>query len=241
MSRTLCCMADTATAKVLVRFFKTGPGEYGEGDRFHGIRVPQLRKLVSLFASAPLSELIELLHSPFHEERLLSLLVMARQFEERASGDKCEAIYRAYRENSFFINNWDLVDLSAPRIVGRYLFTRSRPELDLMAVSPLIWDRRIAIVATLFFIRNDRFDETLRIAKRLLADCEDLIRKATGWMLREVGKRDMATLERFLYDNMDGMSRITLRYAIERFPEKRRQEYLKGTVSLGKKRPEVAD
>jgi 3-methyladenine DNA glycosylase AlkD len=109
-----------------------------------------------------------------------------------------------------------------------------------MAVSPLIWDRRIAIVATLFFIRNDRFDETLRIAKRLLADCEDLIRKATGWMLREVGKRDMATLERFLYDNMDGMSRITLRYAIERFLKKA-QEYLKGPFHIGKKRPEVAD
>jgi len=221
--------ANARDAKVLQWFFKTGPGEYGEGDVFIGVRVPTLRKLVREFAAADESVVQELLASPTHEERLLALLILVDQFEKGADKDRAR-IHRFYLEHTDRINNWDLVDSSAPGIVGAWLLNRSRTGLDRLARSPSLWERRIAIVATYAFIRRGQFDDTLRVVDRLLGDRHDLIHKAAGWMLREVGKRDTAVLEQFLAPHYRTMPRTMLRYAIERFPADRRQAYLRGTV-----------
>jgi 3-methyladenine DNA glycosylase AlkD len=218
-------VADPEKARLLLRFFKTGPGEYGEGDRFLGIMVPVTRKLVKEYQNAPLTEVAKLLRSPFHEARLLALLLLVKKFEK---GDDAvrKDIYTRYLGNTKFIDNWDLVDLSAPNIVGAYLNERSRAPLYKLARSKSLWERRIAILATASFIRQNDFNDTLRIAEALLGDEEDLIHKATGWMLREVGKRDAAALESFLKQFAPRMPRTMLRYAIERFPEPKRKKYL---------------
>ena len=189
--------ADPKVATVLARFFKTGPGQYGEGDRFIGVKVPTTRKVAKEFKSLPLPEVECLLHSEIHEERLLALVILVGQFEK---GDEAtrKRIYDLYLANTRHVNNWDLVDLSAPQIVGGYLETRSRKPLDRLAKSASLWERRISILATHWFIRHGDFADTLRIAEKLLGDKEDLIHKAVGWMLREVGKRDVAVLEGFL-------------------------------------------
>ncbi|MCI0486569.1 MAG: DNA alkylation repair protein [Blastocatellia bacterium] len=216
-------------ARALQRFFKTGPGQYGEGDRFLGIRVPDLRRLVGEFQSVTVAESLELLRSPLHEERLLALLVMVRLY---AKGDRArkKEIFEAYLENTRFINNWDLVDASASQIVGDYLSDRSRKPLYALAGSSDLWERRISIIATFHFIRRGEFDDTLKVAEILLSDREDLIHKAVGWMLREVGKRNLAVEEDFLKRHYAAMPRTMLRYAIEKFPETRRQMYLKGNI-----------
>ena len=227
-------LARPAQARVLQKFFKTGPGEYGEGDVFLGVTVPQMRQVAREFSSLPDGEAERLLASPVHEERLTGLLVLVRRFE-RGDGRTRRRVVGLYRRNLRHVNNWDLVDLTAPNILGAYLLDRDRGLLDRLARSPNLWRRRVAIVATHAFIRRGEFADTLRIADRLLNDSEDLIHKAVGWMLREVGKRDLAALEGFLRTRRLRMPRTMLRYAIERFPEARRQAYLarEGALSGG--------
>jgi 3-methyladenine DNA glycosylase AlkD len=222
-------LADEDKASVLQRFFKTGPGEYGEGDVFLGIRVPQLRKLAKTHQALALPEITTLLRSPIHEERLLALLILVRAYS-RGDMSRQEEIYRLYLEHTAFINNWDLVDASAEHMVGAHLKDRSKEPLYRLARSPLLWERRIAIMATFHYIKGGDHAETLRLAAMLLRDGEDLIHKAVGWMLREVGKRDVSVEEAFLKEHYRTMPRTMLRYAIERFPEERRQRYLKGEM-----------
>jgi 3-methyladenine DNA glycosylase AlkD len=213
-------------AGILQWFFKTGPGEYGEGDVFVGVRVPVLRKLVKEFEAADESTIHDLLESAVHEDRALALFILVRQFEKGNEVDRAR-IYRFYLNHARRINNWDLVDLSAPQVVGGYLANRSRRPLYRLVRSKSLWERRIAILATFTFIRQGDFADTLALADRLLGDREDLIHKAVGWMLREVGKRDLAVLENFLKLRCKTMPRTMLRYAIEKFPEPKRQAYLK--------------
>ncbi len=211
------------------RFFKTGPGEYGEGDRFLGIRVPALRRMAKAARAIDLPQAATLVRSPFHEVRLCGLLILVEQFR-RADDAGQKAIYDCYLEHTPHINNWDLVDASAPAIIGGHLMARSRRPLHRLARSADLWERRIAIMATLTFIKAGDFGETLKIAERLLGDDEDLIHKATGWMLREIGNRDRHAEEAFLQAHYRQMPRTMLRYAIERLPERRRQQYLKGRI-----------
>lgn len=222
-------LADKEKAKILQRFFKTGPGEYGEGDIFLGVNVPMLRKLAKEHDAIPLNETIQLLKSPIHEERLLALLLLVRVFSK---GDEAlqKKIYDLYLKHTRYINNWDLVDLTAPNIVGTYLLDKSRKPLYALAKSNDLWKRRIAILATLSFIRQNDFDDTLKISNTLLTDEHDLIHKAVGWMLREVGKRSLVSEERFLQQHYRKMPRTALRYAIERFPEAKRKKYLNGAI-----------
>ena len=207
-------------------FFKTGPGEYGEGDVFVGIKVPVLRKLAQDCVAADATTVRTLLGSAIHEDRLLALMVLVHQFEKGNESDRTR-LYRFYLQHTDRINNWDLVDLSAPRVVGGYLLKRSRKPLYRLVRSRSLWERRISVLATFMFIRDRDFTDALAIADRLLKDREDLIHKAVGWMLREIGKRDMAVLESFLAPRCTVMPRTMLRYAIERFPEPKRQAYLK--------------
>lgn len=219
-------LANPAKAKILARFFKTGPGEYGEGDIFLGITVPDSRKLVRQYWHLPLSDITELLKSPIHEERLIALLILVAQFPQSP-----KLIYDTYLKSTKFINNWDLVDLSAPKIVGDYLLSKPNAILFKLAKSKNLWERRIAILSTFAFIYQGNPQPTLRISGLLLGDKEDLIHKAVGWMLREVGKRiSQQTLTDFLNLNYRRMPRTMLRYAIERFPEPLRRQYLEGRI-----------
>lgn len=227
-------MGDPQRARMQQRFFKTGPGEYGEGDIFAGIPVPEIRKLVRRYGELSIKETTSLLQSPIHEARLLALLILIGA-SKRGGADLQEKIYHIYLGSTRFINSWDLVDVSAEHIVGRYLRHRSKEPLYLLAASPLLWERRIAIVATFHFIRQGEFTDTLEIAALLLNDPEDLIHKAVGWMLREVGKRDRMVEKEFLKAHYRHMPRTMLRYAIERFPEELGLRYLKGTVGELKK------
>ena len=222
-------LKDDQRAQLAQRFFKTGPGQYGEGDVFLGIRVPDLRRLAREHKAARLTEINRLLRSKFHEERTLALMILVHAYSKGDEAAK-KSIYETYLKNTRFINNWDLVDLSAHHIVGHYLSDRSKEPLYRLAKSDSLWERRIAIVATTYFIKRGKFTDTLRISKLLLSDKEDLIHKAAGWMLREVGKRDLASEERFLIAHYRRMPRTMLRYAIEKFPEPRRQMYLKGII-----------
>jgi 3-methyladenine DNA glycosylase AlkD len=218
-------LADPSRARAVERFFKTGPGEYGAGDRFLGIGVPALRKLARSHQALSLRELAVLLRSPWHEERLLALLIMVRQYA-RGTPRRREAIYRLFLRSRRRINNWDLVDCSAEHIVGGHLHGDSSRMLTQLAGSPRLWDRRIAILATFHYIKRGEYRETLRLSRLLLHDPHDLIHKAVGWMLREVGKRDRALEERFLRRHAAQMPRTMLRYAIERFPGRLRRRYL---------------
>jgi len=210
-------------------FFKTGPGEYGEGDCFLGIRVPELRKLAKEYQDITLAEATQLLQSSIHEERFLALLILVNAFSKGDERFK-EKIYHLYLGNTQYINNWDLVDTSADHIVGAFLMERGKKPLYALAQSGDLWERRIAIMSTFHFIKGGEFTETLKIAHMLLSDKEDLIHKAVGWMLREVGKRHLDSEERFLREHYKQMPRTMLRYAIEKFPEPKRQRYLKGKV-----------
>jgi 3-methyladenine DNA glycosylase AlkD len=218
-------LADSDRAKASRWFFKTGPGQYGEGDRFLGITVPILRKLAREYETLSLRGVASMLKSAWHEERLLALLILVRQYAAADSAVR-DDIFRCYLGNRARINNWDLVDCSAPQIVGAHLQARSRRFLRELAKSPSLWDRRIAVLATFHFIKDGDFDDALAIARVLLGDREDLIHKAVGWMLREIGKRDRRVLERFLRANAAEMPRTTLRYAIELFPDALRRRYL---------------
>src|SRR5215211_7667312 len=203
-------MADPDKAAILQRFFKTGPGEYGEGDVFIGVMVPQSRHVAKKFSQLPLGEVRMLLYSRIHEERLVALLILARRYSSALSSrEEKEEIVKFYLDNIKQVNNWDLVDLSAPNILGAHLVDRDdrRRLLYRLAGSENVWERRIAIVATHHFIRNGDFSDTLKIAEMLLQDRHDLIHKAVGWMLREVGKRDAAAEEEFLEKHCSVMPR----------------------------------
>ena len=223
-------LSNSEAALFARRYFKTGPGEYAEGDLFRGIRVPVLRKMVPSLDGTPLPEVIRLLESAFHEDRLLALLLLMRRF---AKGNEAlrQQIHEIYLEHTRYINNWDLVDISAQYLVGAFLHLRDRALLYQLAASESLWERRIVVMATFHFIRKGEFDETLALAELLLDDPEELLHKATGWMLREIGKRDLPTLESFLRRHYRRMPRVMLRYAIERLPEERRLLYLKGIVT----------
>lgn len=220
-------LADKEVAEHSQRFFKTGKGQYGEGDRFLGIRVPALRKIARQYRGVSIEEACRLLNSQFHEERLLALFLLVDIFNKADDEDK-RAIYGLYLANTRFINNWDLVDCSAEHIVGAYLRGADKQPLYALAVSKSLWERRISIMSTFHFIKRNEFADTLRIAGILLADKEDLIHKAVGWMLREVGKRDAEAEEGFLKKHCRQMPRTMLRYAIEKFPAPKRQKYLMG-------------
>lgn len=220
-------MGDHDRARVLQRFFKTGPGEYAAGDVFVGLCAPQIRQLGREYRALPLAEVMRLLRSPLHEARLLALVILVQAYQQ---GDELlqKKIFNLYLANTRFINNWDLVDVSAEHIVGAYLRERDKALLGRLAKSGCLWERRMAVLATFHFTRRGEFAWTLRVAKLLLRDPEDLIHKAAGWMLREVGKRDRAAEEKFLKAHGKIMPRTMLRYAIERFPERVRQKYLRG-------------
>lgn len=229
MRKRLRELEDPDKAKILQRFFKTGPGAYGEGDLFLGIPVPRLRKVSKECDAMAMGEVEALLKSSVHEERLLALLILIRKYDrEDESGKK--SIYTLYLKSTRWINNWDLVDLSAPNIVGDFLMRRSRKPLYRLARSPVLWNRRVAILATFRFIKERQFDDTLGIGEILLRDKEDLIQKAVGWMLREVGKRDPIVQEAFLKEHYKQMPRTMLRYAIERFPAAKRALFMKGGI-----------
>ena len=222
-------LGDRKRAEQSKRYFKTGPGEYGEGDIFLGIPVPELRKLSRTYRDIPLETAEKLLESPIHEERMLALLILVLKYAT-ADTNIQKRIYTLYLKNTQFINNWDLVDLSAHYIVGPFLTDKSKKPLYRLAASKSLWERRIAIMATFYYIRQNTFSETLKIADILISDKEDLIHKAVGWMLREIGKRDLQTEEEFLKPRYKDMPRAMLRYAIEKFPAARRKRYLKGEI-----------
>lgn len=228
--RRLRAHAAAANVALLQRFFKTGPGEYGAGDRFIGVKMPAIRAVCRDCRGLPLAEVRALLRSRIHEDRMLALLMLVDAFG--SGGDAARRrIYDVYLENTRFINNWDLVDASAAQIVGAWLRERDKAPLTALAQSSSLWERRIAIVATFDYIRSGRLDETFRVAMLLMRDDQDLIHKAVGWMLREAGKRDGAALRRFLDSHGRTMPRTMLRYAIERFSEAERRRYLAGETA----------
>lgn len=226
--RRLRSLAHPDRVAALQRFFKTGPGEYAEGDRFLGLTLPDVRQIVREFAALPLDDLTKLLESPRHEARTTAVIVLARQYT-RGTPRERDAIYRLYLRRTDRINNWDLVDVSAPQIVGAHVFDgRGRGDvLGRLARSSWLWDRRIAVLATFYFIRHSRPQEALRLVRLLNDDEHDLIHKACGWMLREVGKQDREMLERFLQRYGPRLPRTTLRYALERFPASVRARYMR--------------
>ncbi|MFH1591641.1 MAG: DNA alkylation repair protein [archaeon] len=218
-------LADEKKRVVLQGFFKTGPGEYGEGDVFLGVVVPEQRKVAKKHRGLSLEGVEELLASPVHEHRLTAIFILTDIYRRADKFGKRKAV-DLYIANTSRVNNWDLVDLSAPQILGDYLLDKDRSILRKSACSDLLWERRISIITTFAFIRNNEFSDTLEIADLLVSDTHDLMHKAVGWMLREVGKRDQKTEEAFLDRHAATMPRTMLRYAIERFDEKRRKYYM---------------
>ena len=229
LRRDLRAVSDPQRAGNLAWFFKTAKGQYGEGDKFIGITVPQQRKIARRYRDLPLQDIAELLRSPIHEHRFTALEILVARYEKGSSEDRCR-IFDFFLNNTACINNWDLVDTSAPYILGAHLADRPRDVLYTLARSPNVWERRIAIVSTAAFIRLGQLDDTFAIAALLLRDAHDLIHKAVGWMLREAGKQSEPALLRFLKQNYAAIPRTALRYAIERFPERRRKQILKGVL-----------
>lgn len=245
LKKDLKTRANPAKAKLLRGFFKTGKGQYGEGDIFWGIMVPIQREIAKKYQDLSLRDIQKLLNSRVHEERLIALLILVLQFKK---GDtwKQKVIFNFYLKNTRNINNWDLVDLTAPNIVGQFLLDKDKKIIYKLVKSKNLWEKRIAVLATFTFIKNNQFKDTLRIAEILLINKlptsrfkhrlsglrplqgvgDDLIHKAVGWMLREIGKRDLVVEEKFLKKYYKKMPRTMLRYAIEKFPEKKRKRYL---------------
>jgi len=223
LKKELAAVADPERARNLAWFFKTGKGQYGHGDRFIGITVPVARQIAHRYVRLPITDIAKLLASPIHEHRFVALEILVAQYER---GDL--SVYNFYLKHTKFVNNWDLVDTSAPYIVGQHLLTRPRKILYRLAKSRNLWERRIAIVSTMIFIRAGELEDTFAIAKLLLEDDHDLIHKAVGWMLREAGKLSNPELLRFLKTNYAALPRTTLRYAIERFPAAERKRLLAG-------------
>jgi len=216
-------LADPKRAKTSAWFFKTGPGQYGEGDKFLGLNTPQMRKISAKYRNLQLPDVQELIKSPYHEHRSIAIQILVHQFPQNS-----KIIYYLYLKNTKYINNWDLVDISAPKIVGAYLTDKPRGILYQLAESKSLWERRIAIISCLYFIVKEKDPtDALKISRILLLDKHDLIHKAVGWMLREVSKNcGQKTLTDFLDNNLKLMPRTALRYSIERFPEPLRQHYL---------------
>lgn len=221
-------LADPSRAEFLQGFFKTGKGEYAEGDCFLGIRVPLLRRLAKQHKPLVLKDVDVLLKSKWHEERLIALIILSNAFLKNGEEAR-KVIFNLYVSSLSSVNNWDLVDISAPNIAGAFLWDKDKTLLYNLVKSKNIWKRRVVIMATFYFIKRNSFNDTLKIARMLLEDKEDLIHKATGWMLREIGKRSLETEKSFLDANVKIMPRTMLRYAIERFPEKDRRKYLEKT------------
>jgi 3-methyladenine DNA glycosylase AlkD len=229
LRESLRSVADPAIAVHSQRFFKTGKGEYGEGDHFLGIRVPVLRQHARKHRTITIKQLLQLLRSGYHEERLCALLIMVLKYQGGSDKER-ERIFQHYLSNTRYINNWDLVDSSAYHIVGHHLEDRDRHILYSLAGSESLWERRIAIISTLHFIKKQQYEDTLKLSHQLLDDTHDLIHKAVGWMLREVGNRDLSVEQIFLNEHYHRMPRTMLRYAIEKFPDNQRKAYLSGRV-----------
>jgi 3-methyladenine DNA glycosylase AlkD len=226
LKRDLGRVANKKKAVALQRYFKTGPGEYGEGDLFLGIPVPELRKIAKRYRKLEMKDIELLLHSKTHEERLVSLMILVDKYERSSDSERVELV-EFYLDNTSYVNNWDLVDLSAPNLLRSHVSKRGdRSLLYALAGSENMWERRMSLLATLGLIRNGEFEDALKIAKLLLKDESDLVQKALGWMLREVGNRDMKAERDFLDKHRVEMNRTALRYAIEKFPEKIRLSYL---------------
>lgn len=226
-------LANSKKAKLLSGFFKTGKGEYGEGDVFLGITVPESRKIAIKYHSLPLNEVEKLIKSEIHEERLIALLLLVYNYQlANKNGDNKtkKGIYNFYIKSTKYINNWDLVDLSCHKIIGNYLLDKPRDILYHLSKSNNLWERRISIISTFAFITNNDFKDSIKLAELLIKDPHDLIHKAVGWMLREVGKKGPPTLKSFLQKHYKSMPRTMLRYAIEKLPEKERKAYLKGKI-----------
>ena len=228
LSREINQLIDVDKANILARFFKTGKGEYGEGDLFLGIKVPQIRALARRWSNASDVLIKELLDSKYHEVRLLGVIILVTKYERAKDEKQKKKVLDFYFKHRSALNNWDLVDLSVYKIWGDYLLSHQdkRQELFKFARSKNLWERRMAVVATLTLIKNNQFKEIFELTLMLINDKEDLIHKALGWMLREVGKKDQRSLEDFLDKHGNSLARTTLRYAIERFQEKRRKYYL---------------
>ncbi|HMO52714.1 MAG TPA: DNA alkylation repair protein [Kiritimatiellia bacterium] len=222
----LRALADPRRAEGLHRFFKTGPGEYAEGDVFLGVPVPVVRKLVRTYENLAYADIQKLLRTVVHEQRLLALLIVVRRYQR---GDEREraALYRLYTRHFRWINNWDLIDVTAEHVVGAHLFERDRAPLFRWAAARSVWPRRIAVMATFHFIKRGDYADTLQLAERLMGDPHDLIHKATGWMLREIGNRDRPVEQAFLDIHAARMPRPMLRYAIEKFSPDERQYFLR--------------
>lgn len=222
----LLSMANPGKAAFLQRFFKTGPGQYAEGDVFLGLVVPLTRSIAKANKQTPLAELQKLIESPYHEARLCALLIVVEQFK-KARPEEQKKLYEFYLANTMRINNWDLVDVTCPHVVGAYLLDKDRTPLYTLARSRNLWDQRIAMVSTVTFIRHREYTDTLALAEHFLTHTHDLMHKAVGWMLREVGKKDRDTLTEFLERHATRLPRTALRYAIEHYPDEQRQYFLK--------------
>ena len=223
-------MASPEIAKHIQRFFKTQKGDYGYGDKFLGIRNPEIRKLAKKYTDIPLRETLTFLKSEFHEERLCGLVIMVNKYAKAKNDKEQQTIFNQYVKNFKHVNNWDLVDISCPYITGKHLLERDRSILYRWAKSKHLWTKRIAIISNWWFIRNGDLRDVFKISEVLLNDEHDLIHKAVGWMLREAGKKDLKKLESFLLKHYSNMPRTMLRYAIERFPKTKRDKYLKGSM-----------
>lgn len=217
-------LANPKKARILQSFFKTGKGQYGEDDIFLGIVVPEQRKIAKKYQNIPLSELSKLINSNVHEYRLTGFMLLTYKFEKKENQKEIFDFYIKYHK---YANNWDIIDVTAPKIIGRYLFDKDKSILYKFARSKELWEKRIAIISTMTFIQNNKFEDTIKISEILLNDNHDLIHKAVGWMLREVGKRDIELLRLFLKKHYHKMPRTMLRYAIEKFDENERKEWLK--------------
>ncbi len=226
LSQALQNKANPEKAKIYQRFFKTQKGDYGEGDIFLGLSVPETRAISKQFLHLSLKEIKTCLSSKFHEERLAALQILVQKYQKT----KDKQIVDFYLTSTKYINNWDLVDLTADKIIGNYFADKDKSILYKLANSNNLWEKRIAIISTFTFIKNNQFHDTFKIAEILLKDKHDLIHKAVGWMLREIGKRDIQVLENFIKQNYKQMPRTALRYAIEKFPEDKRQMYLRGEI-----------
>ncbi len=227
LQKELQALGSPEKAAFLSRFFKTGKGQYGEGDQFLGITMPEIRASVAKYSTLSINEWTELLHSPFHEFRMAALIGLMKRFQSSKKDDAIQqSIFEIYLNNLNLINNWDLVDVTCRDIVGAYLLDKDRSILYNLAQRPHLWTQRVAIVSTWYFITRNQFSDTIRLSEILLAHKHDLIHKAVGWMLREIGKRDELVLEEFLDTHVNQMPRTALRYAIERFPESKRKYYL---------------
>jgi len=223
-------LANKEIAKHSLRFFKTAKGEYGHGDIFLGVRTPQIRLIAKKHIGISTTEMKTLIKSKYHEERLLGLIILVNKYSKAKDEKSKNQLYKIYVSSFKYVNNWDLVDVTCPHIIGKHLMDNDRSILYSWAKSDDLWTKRIAIVSTHWFIRKNDLDDTFKIAEMLLNDEHDLIHKAVGWMLREAGKRDLEKEETFLKKYYKNMPRTMLRYSIEKFPEPKRQKYLKGTI-----------